>query len=97
LGPDDITKRLTEPLIRPAPTSLLFFFHVLPPLTVITPVLANSTDLPPINTNGNQFAQRFPDGGDYWGFTWQTGGWLSMWIDPSTGGGPGELLASSVH
>jgi hypothetical protein len=35
-------------------------------------------------------------GGDYWSFTWKAVGWLSMWVDPVSGAGPGVLLADPV-
>jgi len=37
-----------------------------------------------------------PKGGDYWELTWTASGWLSMCVDPRTGGGPGTLMAASV-
>jgi hypothetical protein len=65
------------------------------PSATPTPVEVTGFELPAGTAHG-QFAQRFPDGGDYWSLTRQTGGWLSMWIDPRTGGGPGELMAGQV-
>ncbi len=50
----------------------------------------------PTGTEHGPFATRFPDGGDYWSLTWAAGGWLSMWVDPRSGGGPGELMAALV-
>jgi hypothetical protein len=50
----------------------------------------------PMGTEHGPFATRFPDGGDYWSLTWAAGGWLSMWVDPRSGGGPGELMAALV-
>jgi hypothetical protein len=62
------------------------------------PVLASSIALPPIAVTPapDSFAGRFPDGGYYWDITWSAGGWLSMSIDPVTGNGPGELVATPV-
>jgi hypothetical protein len=59
------------------------------------PVQVISLTLPPI-THLTPFASRFPDGGDYWSLTWLANGWLSMWMDPRLGGGPGPLMAASV-
>ena len=60
-----------------------------------TPVQVISLTLPPI-THLTPFARRFPDGGDYWSLTWLANGWLSMWVDPRLGGGPGPVMAASV-
>jgi hypothetical protein len=59
------------------------------------PVQVISLTLPPI-THLTPFASRFPDGGDYWSLTWLENGWLSMWVDPTSAGGPGPLMAASV-
>jgi hypothetical protein len=60
-----------------------------------TPVQVISLTLPPI-THLTPFARRFPDGGDYWSLTWLANGWLSMWVDPRLGAGPGPVMAASV-
>jgi hypothetical protein len=60
-----------------------------------TPVQVISLTLPPI-THLTPFARRFPDGGDYWSLTWLANGWLSMWVDPRLGAGPGPVMATSV-
>jgi hypothetical protein len=61
----------------------------------LTPVQIIGFELP-AGTSHDPFAKRFSDGGDYWSFTWKAGGWLSMWVDPRSAGGPGELFAASV-
>lgn len=62
----------------------------------LSPVLVTGFELP-AGTTHDYFARRFPDGGDYWSFTWKSQGWLSMWVDPRAGGGPGELFAAAVN
>lgn len=59
--------------------------------TTPPPVQTVGFDLPAGTRSHDQFATRFPVGGDYWALTWQSGGLFSMWVDPRTGGGPGEL------
>jgi hypothetical protein len=61
----------------------------------LPPVLVTGFELP-AGTTHDAFATRFPDGGDYWSFTWKSEGWLSMWVDPRGGGGPGGLFAATV-
>jgi hypothetical protein len=60
------------------------------------PVPVTGFQLPAQPTSHDQFARRFPDGGDYWSFTWKAQGWLSMLVDPRSGGGPGRLRAAAV-
>ena len=60
------------------------------------PVLVKAIQLPAQRLSQDSFAQRFRDGGDYWSFTWTATGWLNMWVDPRSGGGPGVLRAASV-
>ena len=59
------------------------------------PVLVTALELP-AGISHDPFARRFQDGGDYWSFTWKAEGWLSMWVDPRTAGGPGGLFAATV-
>ncbi len=59
------------------------------------PVLVTRFTLPPGVPN-DTFAEVYPDGGDYWSFTFGPAGWLSMWIDPSLEAGPGQLRAAPV-
>jgi hypothetical protein len=66
------------------------------PATTPLPILVNSTVLPAGMPTHDDFAGRFPDGGDYWSLTWRSDGWQSMWVDPRTGGGPGELFTAPV-
>ncbi len=62
------------------------------------PVLVSSISLPaiPVAPAPGTLADRFPDGGFFWDITWKSGGWLSAWIDPTTGPGIGELMAAPV-
>ncbi len=66
------------------------------PGSATPPVQVTGFDIPPFDGPPTPFVRRFPDGGDYWELTWKAGGWLSMWIDPRTGGGPGVLMAAPV-
>ena len=66
------------------------------PATTPLPVLVNSTVLPPGTPSHGDFAGRFPDGGDYWPLTWRSDGCQSVWLDPRTGGGSGELFTARV-
>jgi len=59
------------------------------------PVLVTRFTLPP-HVPGGTFAQVFPDGGDYWSFTFGPAGWLSMWVDPRLHAGPGQLRSAAV-
>jgi hypothetical protein len=61
------------------------------------PLETTAFDIPASAIANDEFARRFPDGGDYWSLTWTSLGLLSMWIDPRTGGGPGELWAAPVN
>jgi hypothetical protein len=64
--------------------------------TSLGPVLVTGFQLPAQPISHDRFAARFQDGGDYWSFTWKAQGWLSMWVDPRSGGGPGRLRAAAV-
>jgi hypothetical protein len=63
----------------------------------LAPVLVESIQLPVQHPPRGFFARRYPDGGDYWSFTWRDAGWLSMWVDPRNAGGPGVLRAAPVE
>jgi hypothetical protein len=63
---------------------------------VSVPIEVSAVALPARAAAHDRFARRFPDGGDYWGLTWTSGGVFSMWIDPRDAGGPGPLLGSLV-
>jgi len=60
------------------------------------PVLVEGIELPAQHLSQDPFATRFRDGGDYWSFTWRATGWLGMWVDPRSAGGPGVLRAAPV-
>jgi hypothetical protein len=62
----------------------------------LAPILVESIQLPVQHPPRGFFARRYQDGGDYWSFTWRAAGWLSMWVDPRSAGGPGVLLAAPV-
>ena len=61
----------------------------------LDPVLVTRFALPPRFPQG-VFAQTFPDGGDYWSFTFGPEGWLGMWVDGRLRAGPGQLRAAPV-
>jgi hypothetical protein len=67
------------------------------PATTPPPLQTAGFELPAGKSSSDEFARRFPDGGDYWSLTWTSLGSLSMWIDPRAGGGPGELWATPVN
>jgi hypothetical protein len=67
------------------------------PETTPPPLQTTAFEITPSGNSNDEFVQRFPDGGDYWSLTWTSLGWLSMWIDPRTGGGPGELWAAPAE
>lgn len=66
------------------------------PGTTTPPAQIIGMDLSPGPAPTTQFGQAMIDGGDYWVPTWRSGGWQPMWIDPRTGGGPGELQTVAV-
>jgi len=61
----------------------------------LEPALVARFTLPPRVPEGI-FAKTFPDGGDYWSFTFRPEGWLSMWVDGRIHAGPGQLRAAPV-
>jgi hypothetical protein len=66
------------------------------PSTPAVSVEVTSFELPIGTLPRGQFPRRFPDGGDYWALTWRSAGVFSMWVDPRTGGGPGNLMGAPV-
>lgn len=77
----------------------IWFYPVIDqPGNLQPPILTSHLDLPPIPAvpAPDSFAGRFTDGGFFWDITWRTDGWLSVWIDPRTGDGPGELTVAPV-
>jgi hypothetical protein len=59
------------------------------------PVLVTRFPLP-ARVPDDTFSKVFPDGGDYWTFTFGPTGWLSMWVDGRIEAGPGQLRAAPI-